>query len=544
MMKLKSALGFAMAAFAAMNMFAATETAKTSTPAGWTDDFDAAKSQAAKEKKLILADFSGSDWCGWCMKLDEEVFSKKEFMSEATNKYVLLMIDSPRDKTLLSQKASEQNRELVRWYGVKGYPTVLVMNCKGEVLYKTGYRAGGPVAYLKELEAQLAKEEARKAKEREAKAEEREAERAELERQLAELAALAAETRQKRAEEESHAATKSAGRAQLRPGRGELARRAANSSQVPVRPQPQNERPAKDAMSFNWENAPSGLLLDAYCERVGKTPIIDPDCPKRVTITLKSPEDQKLTNEKYLAAIRTALEMNGLYLENYGDDFILVLPRRDACKRGIPIIMDLGAARLGNGMNLVSVMIPFENISAEDAQKVLEGSKSSEGQLVVFAHTNRILVTDAERNVKRMLELAKAIDVASPVTEESFVRQIKYASATDIKAVLDQIVRDSQKPQTAQNNRPLAPASFARGRNTRSPQSTEDNASILFDISDADRGIIRGRVTIAAEEHANKLVIVASKANMDFFDKVIEQLDVKPLRTEVKALDCNKELEK
>ena len=53
--------------------------AETSTPAGWTDDYDAALERAAKENKLILADFSGSDWCGWCQRLDKEVFDTEEF---------------------------------------------------------------------------------------------------------------------------------------------------------------------------------------------------------------------------------------------------------------------------------------------------------------------------------------------------------------------------------------------------------------------------------------------------------------------------------
>ncbi len=132
------------------------EMPKTSTPKGWTDDFVAAKRQAAKEKKFILADFSGSDWCGWCMRLDKEVFATEEFMSAATNKFVLLMIDSPNDKTRLSKKAAEQNPGLVRQYGIRGFPTVLIMDRRGEVLYRTGYHAGGPVAYLKDLEDSLA----------------------------------------------------------------------------------------------------------------------------------------------------------------------------------------------------------------------------------------------------------------------------------------------------------------------------------------------------------------------------------------------------
>ena len=63
--------------------------------------------RAAAENKLVLADFSGSDWCGWCKKLDKEVFDTEEFRKGATNEYVLLMVDSPQDQGLLGEKFKE-----------------------------------------------------------------------------------------------------------------------------------------------------------------------------------------------------------------------------------------------------------------------------------------------------------------------------------------------------------------------------------------------------------------------------------------------------
>ena len=123
----------------------------TSTPAGWTDDFEAAQKQAEREDKLLLVDFSGSDWCGWCKKLDNEVFAKPEFLKGVKKDFVLVMIDSPRDKSLLSEKAAKQNPELQRKYRISGYPTVLIMDAAGEVLDKTGYRDGGAKAYVKYL---------------------------------------------------------------------------------------------------------------------------------------------------------------------------------------------------------------------------------------------------------------------------------------------------------------------------------------------------------------------------------------------------------
>lgn len=129
--------------------------AKTSTPEGWTDDYDAALRWATAQNKLVLADFSGSDWCGWCKRLDKEVFDTDEFRAGAKDKYILLMIDTPRDQSLLSETAKKQNPELVEKYRVEGFPTVLLLDAKGEVIFRTGYEKGGPVKYLKMLEEEV-----------------------------------------------------------------------------------------------------------------------------------------------------------------------------------------------------------------------------------------------------------------------------------------------------------------------------------------------------------------------------------------------------
>ena len=138
---------------AALAVFSAGTVVATSTPEGWTDDFEAAKSQAKAEGKLLLVDFSGSDWCCWCKRLDKEVFSKPEFLEGVKNDFVLVMIDSPNDESLLSEKAKEQNPKVKKMYDkfVEGYPTVLVMDADGEVVEKTGYRDGGPEPYVKFL---------------------------------------------------------------------------------------------------------------------------------------------------------------------------------------------------------------------------------------------------------------------------------------------------------------------------------------------------------------------------------------------------------
>ncbi len=121
---------------------------------GWLTDFDEAQAVAKKEQKPILANFTGSDWCGWCIKLKAEVFSKPEFEEWAAQNVVLLELDFPRRKQL-PEALAEQNRELAQRYGIRGYPTVLLLDADGEQRGKLGYLRGGPEAWIAAAEAQL-----------------------------------------------------------------------------------------------------------------------------------------------------------------------------------------------------------------------------------------------------------------------------------------------------------------------------------------------------------------------------------------------------
>ena len=287
--------------------------------------------------------------------------------------------------------------------------------------------------------------------------------------------------------------------------------------------------------AFNWDGESEEGLFQMYSDLVKKTILRHPDCPK-ATITLKTRPGQKLTKEEQIEAIEVVLEMNGIHLEPYGENFIRALPRKDARKEGIPLIMD-AETKLGESGRVVSMMIPFRNIAIEEAQKALEGLKSNSGILLVFERTNSILVTDTEQNINRMLEIARSIDIATPVLENVFVRQIKYASAEEIKTALEAIVLDSQKElekngkQVAQNQaqqsaHPLGPQTRRLGLQGRQPEVPVNNESLVMSVSDADRGMIRGKTLILSDQRSNKLIIVTMKTNMDFFDKVIEQLDV------------------
>ena len=126
-------------------------------PKGWTEDFEAARQQAAKEGKFVLLAFSGSDWCGPCMALEKEVLSQRKYMGRLTKKYVPVMMSVPRDNSTLSKLAASQNDVLKERYGIRAFPTIVVVNPLDgeEVKRHSGYRSNDPNGYLKQLDGMM-----------------------------------------------------------------------------------------------------------------------------------------------------------------------------------------------------------------------------------------------------------------------------------------------------------------------------------------------------------------------------------------------------
>ena len=302
----------------------------------------------------------------------------------------------------------------------------------------------------------------------------------------------------------------------------------------------QDRAATREAPALNWEQAPVDIVLQAYGDQLGKTVLKDPGVPN-ATISLKSKEGQKLSQEEYLEAIEVVLEMNGVHVEPYGEKFVRAIPRAKVRKDGVPLYM--GIAEVPDDYKdgrVISVRIQLKNIGTEEAQKALEGFKSDSGLLQIFERTNSILITDTWQNIQRMNQIVESIDTSTPVQEQVFVYQVKNASAADIKTALEQIVQESQKQlekdkgansNVAQPNlRPAGSPLLGGNRllNRNQPQQPQpvNNESLVMSISDADRGMIRGKVLIIADERSNKLVIITAKTNYDFFEKVIKELDV------------------
>ncbi len=123
--------------------------------ADWETDFAKASTNASKSGLYMLLDFSGSDWCGWCVKLDKEVFSKPEFKTFAKTNLVCVLVDFPQQKHQ-SKKLKDQNGALAKKYGIRGYPSVIILSPDGDLVGRTGYQEGGAKKYVDQLKEMIA----------------------------------------------------------------------------------------------------------------------------------------------------------------------------------------------------------------------------------------------------------------------------------------------------------------------------------------------------------------------------------------------------
>ena len=323
---------------------------------------------------------------------------------------------------------------------------------------------------------------------------------------------------------------------------GQQTATAATSSTEVAQQLAKAERGRGGRPKLKFDNAPAELFLQIYSQVTHRTLLTSPDVPK-VTMSLRSTDEENWTDAEYLQAIEQQLQLNGIGLIPVGERFVLVVPFKTIGQQGIETFLDIpeGGRHPEQGQIVRQILTP-KNISAEEAQKVIESFKRPDGQIQYLERTNSLLVTDTQENVNRMIEILEFIDKPLPVLEEVNVYPIKYAKAADIKTALEEFVAASREEENATKRTTAAPTpsnslsggmragasrvlpGVTRARNAQ----PEPEASTAGDalVSDADRGMIRGKVQIMADERSNQLIIVTRPSNMAFFERIIKVLDI------------------
>ena len=121
---------------------------------GWGEDYAQTLAEAKKSGKPILADFTGSDWCGWCIRLKKEVFDTPAFKEWADKNVILLELDFPNQKAQTAA-IKQQNENLSKQFSIEGFPTVLIIDANGKKIGELGYMDGGPEKWITEFKNQF-----------------------------------------------------------------------------------------------------------------------------------------------------------------------------------------------------------------------------------------------------------------------------------------------------------------------------------------------------------------------------------------------------
>lgn len=135
-------------------LFTACNNGQSPENLNWQTNLEEAVAQAKKENKAVLVNFTGSDWCKWCIKLNDEVFTQDEFENYAEKNLVLVRLDFPRSIPQ-SPETKLYNNTLAQRYGIQGFPTILVINDQGQLVAKTGYQPGGAANYVNHIQSFL-----------------------------------------------------------------------------------------------------------------------------------------------------------------------------------------------------------------------------------------------------------------------------------------------------------------------------------------------------------------------------------------------------
>jgi general secretion pathway protein D len=289
---------------------------------------------------------------------------------------------------------------------------------------------------------------------------------------------------------------------------------------------------AQDGLRLKFSNTPLDIVLQDYSEKTGKTLLRAPALPTP-TFTLRSQGD--LSIDEYLNAVETVLGMHGIGLVATGGKFVRVVPIKNVRREPMEIKETLPEGLLSEDSGeLISQMIVLKHIDIAEATKAVEVLRHEYGQINAFERTNSILVTDTPGNINRMLQVLRYIDQPIEAREEPSIIQIHHAKASEIKQKLEEIIAESQKEQQ-KSTVPQAKTSGAPGVTRSVPGVIRARATPPTDasapppatlIAEAERGIIRGKVKIVADERTNKLIFLTRPENMSFFEKIIAVLDI------------------
>ncbi|RKX39152.1 MAG: hypothetical protein DRP64_14610, partial [Verrucomicrobia bacterium] len=260
--------------------------------------------------------------------------------------------------------------------------------------------------------------------------------------------------------------------------------------------------------------------MQTYCEWTEK--IYLKNDAVNATITLKASD---LTKQECIHVVEAILGMNNIALVPMDDKFLKVVQSTapDLVGQGLEINVD-SEQRHGSSDKLVTQIFQLQHVEIPEVQTAIQHVMHAYGKIMALERSNSLMITDTEANIQRVRELLEFIDQPSAGIEPR-IYKIKYADATEIASMLNEIITVAQGGQPATGTtRVRTPPGVIRARKTQKPA-----APTQATISSTQSGgsvIIQGTAKVISDERTNIIIIFSQEENFEFFDKIIKELDV------------------
>lgn len=284
---------------------------------------------------------------------------------------------------------------------------------------------------------------------------------------------------------------------------------------------------------LNFRDSPLDQVLEFVADLMGRTLIKSPGI--NATITLKS--QTKLTVRESLQAIEAVLAMNNVTLVPMGEKFLKVVQTAAARQEAMPLHTQVKEKKFDEDDELISQVITLKYIEIAEAQPIIQSFIHGYGKIQPLERTNSLLITDTAGNMNRILEILDYIDQPAESQVETRIYELRYAEAGGVASRLNELIADSQakeeKPrvdtgQTAGQAPPSIPGVIrARAGGGEGGAAGSESAA-----EQAERGLIRGKVKIIADDRTNILFVISRPENFAFFDKIVAVLD-RPIEAEI-----------
>ena len=314
---------------------------------------------------------------------------------------------------------------------------------------------------------------------------------------------------------------------------------AMPGSDTPAAPVTPSALPSANApdklILLNFRDSPLDQVLEFMADLMGRTLIKSPGL--NATITLKS--QTKLTVPESLQALEAVLAMNNITLVPMGAKFLKVVQTASARTEAMPIKTKNPEKKFEEDDELVSQVIVLKYVEIAEAQPIIQALLHGYGKIQPLERTNSMLITDTAGNLNRVMEILDYIDQPAESQVETRIYELRYAEAANVASRLNELIADSQakedKPrvENAQpaGNPPGTPPGVIRA-GTRTPVTEAVGAVGESAAAMAERGIIRGKVKIIADERTNIMFVISRPENFAFFDKIVAVLD-RPIEAEI-----------